>query len=244
MTTLARAVTAADYQAAFELARSIDYPSIDAFEDRCGYRISRPTLEHAARVLACPVKANPPHWQHGRVIYAAARKFLEGKPSGCWAFVDIGSAKGFSALCALWALMDHAGGAIVGGAVTSVDVLPPLARVRRNTLAEVDGLKTLPEILDPWPEARGVDFLESTGVAYLESKWQEIDFAFIDGKHEGHVVRQEGKLLAERQESGDLAIFDDCQIPAVSVAVVSLEEFYKFEYLTAGPREYAVGRRR
>jgi hypothetical protein len=243
VTTLVAHRTREAYDAIFEAARQIAYPEVDAFEQRMGYAIERDRLESAARVLACPLKANPPHWQHGRVVYAAARRFLNGKPSGCWTFLDIGTAKGFSALCLQWALMDHADGALTWG-VKSVDVIDPAARVERNTVAELEGLRTLGETLAPWPEAEAIAFSRSTGIDWLTAHAVEIDVAFIDGKHEAHVVRQEGKLLSKRQEPGDLAMFDDCQIPGVSQAVASLSEFYKLEYITAGPRQYALGVRR
>ena len=41
-----------------------------------------------------------------------------------------------------------------------------------------------------------------------------------------------------------VVIFDDCQMPQVSPAVVSLGEWYQLEYVKAEPREYAIGRRR
>lgn len=238
------ALTAADYRAAFETERVREYPVIDAFEAQCGYAIDRVKLETAAKVLACPVKKNPPNWQHGRVLYAAARKYLAGKPSGCWTFLDIGTAKGFSALCLQWALNDHAGGARCSG-VTSIDVIDPHARVERKTVAEVDGLLTLAETLALWPEASGIRFVQSTGICWLAAHPERIHVAFVDGKHSGHVVVQEGKLLAARQHRGDLAIFDDVHIPDVSVAVNSLHHDYRLERIELLPnRHYEIGVRR
>jgi predicted O-methyltransferase YrrM len=233
------------YAAAFAQARALRYPELDALEAKLGYAIDRDWLDEAGRVLCCPIKSAPPHWQHGRLIYAVAREFLKGKPSGCWSFLDIGTAKGFSALCLQKALNDHAGAQVLSG-VTSVDVMPPAARCYRNTVAELDGtgLKTLAEILAPFPEAEGITFLESTGIDWLKGYAGQIDLAFVDGKHTGEVVRQEGKLLAKRQEAGDVVIFDDCQMPPVSQAVASLGEWYRIEYVKAEPREYAIGRRR
>jgi predicted O-methyltransferase YrrM len=239
--TTAAMPTAADYARVFEQARQLEYPEVDAFEQRMGHAIDRQRLEDAARVLACPVKANPPHWQHGRVLYAAARSYMEAiGPSGFVTPLDIGTAKGFSALILHWALDDS--GRI--GQVQSVDVIDPDARVSRNTAAEVDGLLTLRQTLRSWPESEAIVFVKQTGMEWLQSSTHRIHVAFIDGKHTGDVVRQEGKLLAKRQESGDLAIFDDCQIPGVSVAVASLHEWYRIEYLHAGPRQYGIARRR
>lgn len=238
MTTLG--LTAEDYTRAFRLECARAYPMIDVFEARCGHALERGLLESAARVLACPVKAHAPHWQHGRVLYSAARQSFERGDGGV-TILDIGSAKGFSALCLLWALMD----AGLTGAVISVDVIDPLARVARNTVAECDGLKTLAETLAPWSDAGTITFEQSTGIAWLEQHPARVHVAFVDGKHSGHVVRREGVLLTARQQAGDLAVFDDVHIPDVSQAVVSLQPDYRFEYLEPLPhRHYAIGVRR
>ena len=232
-------VSAAEYERIFALERANVYPMVDAFEQRMGYAVDREKLEAAARVLSCPFKASPPNWQHGRVIYAAWRKYLETSnvPVAC---LDIGTAKGFSALCARWALMDS--GRL--GLVASVDVMPLTSRVRRNTIAEVDGLLTLPEILEPWPESRDIAFRHMTGIDWLRERQRRVNLAFVDGKHQGEVVSIEGQLLADRQESGDLVIFDDVQIPGVMKAVRQLTA-YDCEYLEVKPgRKYAIAVRR
>lgn len=154
--------------------------------------------------------------------------------------LDIGTAKGFSALCAQWALMDS----WVDGTVVSVDVIDPRSRESRNTVAEVGTPKTLTELLDPWPEAGAIKFLQSTGVDWLKKYGGRIDLAFVDGKHTGAVVEQEGRLLAGRQEPGDLVIFDDVHLPDVLTAVRSLRA-YRTEIVPVLPlRAYAIARRR
>lgn len=241
MTTLVRALTADDYRAAFAKERLREYPVIDTLEAKCGYAIDRERLESAAAVLACPVKANPPNWQHGRVLYSVARKYLDGLPSGFWTILDIGTAKGFSALCLQWALLESGR----SGQVTSVDVIDPSERISRNTIAELCGALTLHETLRPWPDSSWIQFRQSTGVEYLIGHPERIHIAFVDGKHSGHVVLQEGKLLAKRQERGDIAIFDDVHIPDVSVAVNSLHLDYRLEYIELLPnRHYAIGVRK
>lgn len=229
------------YLQAFALEQSHDYPVVDAFEAQCGFAIERDRLELAAHVLACPVKKSPPNWQHGRVLYAAARRYCALARLGDVRVLDVGTAKGFSALCLRWALDD----ADRGGSVTSVDVIDPASTERRNTIAEVHGPVALRHILAPWPETSRIEFLQSTGIAWLEASIDRVHIAFIDGKHTGSVVRKEGVLLSRRQQPGDLAIFDDVHIPDVSVAVTSLHHEYRLEYLEVLPkRHYAVGIRR
>lgn len=234
-------VTTAQFAEIFALERLQEYPAVDTFVAAKGFDIGRARLEDAARVLSCPFKAVPPNWQHGRVIYAALRARYSHIQEAV-VHVDIGTAKGFSALCARWAIED----AGLHGTVHSADVMPPKARVRRSTPAECDGLKTLAEILAPWPEAERIVFYESTGVDLLNRVDARIHSAFVDGKHSTEAVSQEWRLLAKRQEPGDVAIFDDIQMPAVALGLKGASKSYVFETVALGSinRAYAIGVRR
>lgn len=237
-TVMAPARTRDAYVAAFAAERQRTYPVIDDLEARLGYAVDRERLESAARVLACPVKVHPPCWQHGRVLYAVARAYLAVAASPV-TMLDIGTAKGFSALCLQWALTD----AGREGQVYSVDVLDPHARVKRNTVAEVDGLQTLAETLAPWPEAHAITFMRSTGIDWLTQASAPIDLVFVDGKHSGAVVHAELARIAARQGPGAMVILDDLQIAGVDLAVRQTTG-YRFERVAASPdRIYAIGTR-
>lgn len=234
-------VPASEYERIFELERQHNYPSVDGWEKGIGFALDRAKLEEAGRVLSCPFKAAPPNWQQGRVIYATYRHYLQHVTDPV-NVVDIGTAKGFSALCALWALRD----AGATGTVTSVDVMPPEARIRRSTIAEVDHLCTLREILEPWPESQHIDFCESTGIDWLTPRPERVHLAFVDGKHTYDVVRVEAKLLAKRQQSGDITIFDDTQMAPVGKAVKEAAKYFDLRYIHLGSvnRQYAIGVRK
>lgn len=232
-------LTAEAYQQAFLAECARVYRSVDELEARLGFAVDPATLSAAARVLACPVKAHAPCWQHGRVLYSVVRRYLDGRTSRVL-MLDIGSAKGFSALCLQWALNDSG----VQGTVVSVDVMDPRERVSRNTVAELDGLKTLTELLAPWPEADAITFLQSTGIDWLHNYTGRIEAAFVDGKHTGQVVWKEGLLLADRQQPGDLVIFDDVHLPDVRAAVASLSA-YQCDVVSVLPhRAYMIARRK
>lgn len=235
-------ISAETYARIFALEQRQSYPMVDAFEQRMGCAIDRARLEAAACVLSCPYKAAAPNWQHGRVLYAVTRQYLSNHPT--WPRIrtlDIGTAKGFSALMVRFACEDEG----CAAQSVSVDVLPPDAMVRRNTVAEVEGLRTLPEILAPWPEAKRITFLQTTGIDWLRANHERVHVAFVDGKHSGEVVYQEGLLLSSRQETGDVVVFDDVHIHDVSRAVEALAKFYDIERLQILPkRAYAIARRR
>jgi len=239
------APTRDDYRNAFVRESTIDYPRVREHEGLMGRRLDPERLLAAAEVLACPVKTNPPNWQHGRVIYATLRNYLDNLPKSevCSCF-DIGTAKGFSALCMRWAL-DDAGR--TADFVISVDVVSPMLRVPRNTVAEVDGLKTLHETLTPWQESKRIRFWKGTGIEALGTlpSTSRLNFAFVDGKHSYDAVSGEARLLGMLQRPGDIIIFDDTHIEGVRRAVDELDTRYAVTFLEILPmRSYAIARRR
>ena len=215
------------------------YPVIDKLETKWGYTVGKERLESAARVLACPFKMHAPNWQHGRVLYTVARVYLSRMKDERVCMLDIGTAKGFSALVMKWAI-DDAG---VLGRITSVDVIDPDERVRRNTVVEVEGLKTLGEILAPWPESREIVFRQMAGVSFLSGHSGRVHFAFVDGKHRYDHVHMEGGLLRMKQESGDVVIFDDVQIDGVRRAVNELHGYKKHWVELNAERQYCIATR-
>lgn len=230
-----------EYDAAFEREAAVSYPDLDRFEDAMGFAIDQKKLLSAAYRLQCPIKKNPPNWQHGRVLYSLLRRYIARYDCIYAKVVDIGTAKGFSALCMYWALID--GDCL--GKLTSIDVIDPDAATRRNSVAEVDGPKTLRELLEPWPESENIQFVQSTGIEWLTGFSERIHFAFVDGKHEYETVSREIKLLAKRQHRGDIAVFDDLQIPGVHQAVAAfMKQNYETTILWVGPdRQYAIATR-
>lgn len=218
------------------------YSEVAAFEVVCQFAVETNRLELAARVLACPLKAHPPSWAHGRVIYAAARRLLvDDIDEGV--FLDIGTAKGFSAVVMSWAIDDAQAGKRY--AVRSVDVIDPLARVPRNSVADLSGsLQTVYELVGPFV-ALDVDtkFYGGGSVALLKQLVVEgarVRFAFIDGKHTLESVTAELGHLSVLQRRGDVTVIDDLQLSQVDLAVSRLRG-YDVTKLNAGPlRRYAV----
>lgn len=232
--------TEKDYEKAFRAEQAQAYPEVD---DYCkDFPLEKEKLEGAARVLACPVKKNSPNWQHGRVIYATVRDYASrtrrsARPAQ---FLDIGTAKGFSALCALWAAKDSQ----FPVKITSVDVIDPEGIEKRNTVAEVKGPVTLHQILKPWPEAREIEFKKMTSLAWFEKNPNvRVCFAFVDGKHAYDVVKKESEELALRQQPGDVIVFDDVQIEGVCQAVRELGRYRVREIRVKDLRSYAIAER-
>jgi predicted O-methyltransferase YrrM len=228
-------LTKEKYDEIFEKERANLYPAIDAFEEASQFRVPRERLEEAARVLACPLKVNPPNWQHGRVIYAAARVRAGCDMDGI--FLDIGTAKGFSACVMSWAVADSQR----KHKVVTVDMMDPYSRVKRNSVAELGGMLTLHEFIEPFRDANILMEAHGGGSAewFKRTKDERIALAFVDGKHTYDAVRQESIAISELQSTGDVIIFDDLQIEPVRQAVDELQGYDGLD-IRIGPRHYLV----
>lgn len=228
--------TQLQYDTAFGRELRSRYRVIDTYEERTGFKVDEARLEAAARVLACPVKVNPPNWQHGRVIYSTAMRYLMYAREPV-VFLDIGTAKGFSACVMTWAI------AASGRAheVVSIDVMEPTDRVARNSVAELDGLKTIAEFVEPFidPTVK-TSFFGGGSLSWLDHHTDHVGFAFVDGKHTYDMVLAEQMKISCRQQMGDIIIFDDIQIEPVQRAVKKLKGYDVLTMDTGAGRKYAI----
>lgn len=214
----------AHYEAAFQRARAIEYPELDRFEQLAGYKVDRDRLEAAARVLQCPIKANAPNWQHGRVLYTLARQYIHWSKAPT-TFLDIGTAKGFSACVLSWAIADAE---VCDHRVVSVDIVEPEAFVARNSIAECDKLMTVPQFVAPFVAPMvDVKFYGNGSAQWLNTAPADVHvgFAFVDGKHTFQAVTLEAICIEKRQREGDVMVFDDAQIPDVHKATMQLRRY-------------------
>jgi hypothetical protein len=241
-----RIATVAEYERVFELECQNEYPLIDAFEERIGFKIEKSVLEFTARVLACPVKVNPPNWQHGRVVYALARERLARcAEDEVPVFVDIGTAKGFSALMMALAFTDADQ---TCGRIHSVDAIDPDDRVIRNSCVEAtDGPQPLSFYLDTVAAQNELRFIEFYGGGFARLAREplpRVAFAFVDGKHSFEAVREEARWLSQRQGVGDVIVFDDAQIDGVWAGIKTLSADYHQDLMSVrSGRRYVVARR-
>lgn len=204
--------TAAGYAAAFAAERANRHPVMDEMEARLGFSVDRQRLEDAARVLACPLKKNPPSWQHGRLIYAVGCRYLADHPKQPQTWIDIGTAKGFSACAMTWAMAEMG----CPGDVLSYDIIDPHSREPRNSCE--DG-RTVYEFVAPFA-ALGVfvSFMHSSVLRAMPAMTR-VNLAFIDGSHTYDGVRQDIELVSSRQQAGDVIVFDDMQVAGIRRAV-------------------------
>lgn len=232
------------YDQAFEAERVNEYPVIDSLEERYGYKMDRGLLERMARVLACPIKRSLPNWQHGRLVYALARHRLAQGPIGY--MLDIGTAKGFSALCMAWAQAD-AGSEFP---IRSFDVIDPASPAPRNSVmdGQVENLLGYSAPFMPQHGKANVYFNkigDEGHQGFCAKPQHQIGFAFIDGSHTYEGVKSDIELVVPRQQPGDRILFDDYHLDGVCNAVFGCLHGYHVEEVTLipGKRSYAIAKR-
>jgi hypothetical protein len=226
-------------------ARAVGYPAIDAFEQEAGFAIDRLWLEDLALHTQIVIKESRLNYQHGRVLYAAARRYLAGAGAdGAVTILETGTARGFSALCLARALNDA--GPVCGHVVT-VDPLPHDRRMIWNCIDDHDGPMSRQELLARWPqEVERVVFLRGTSGDQLDRLGlARVGIAFLDANHAFEDVMSEYRFVRARQRPGDLIVFDDVtpgQFDGVVAAVAAIERegLYHVSYLrSASDRGYA-----
>jgi len=189
-----------------------DYPQIDEYEQKTGYAIGQEWLHDLALHTQVVVKDSPLCYTHGRVLYSALSNLLRVYPAisltdtiTIW---ETGTARGFSALCMAKALKDQKR----SGTIVTFDVLPHRTPMYWNCIDDWDGPKTRAELLRPWRSLLQDYVLFHQGDTHLElpkMQAERIHFAFLDGAHEYDDVMFEFEQIRERQQSGDIIVYDD-----------------------------------
>lgn len=207
------------YLSLWEEARATASPDVAAFEAEAGFSVDAAWLDDLALHTQIVIKESRLCYQHGRVLYAALRRYLAGLarewdalgvPQGrrVAGIFETGTARGFSSVCMAKALAD----ADCAGKIVTVDLLPHTTRMYWNCIDDHEGPKSRAELLSPWAEL--VDpylvFIESDNrIGIRRTAMGRIHFAFLDGAHGYEDVAAEFSMVQQRQKAGDVIVFDD-----------------------------------
>jgi predicted O-methyltransferase YrrM len=209
----------ARYHQLYEEARQIPYPELDQWEQRLGYAIDRPWLDNLALHTQIIIKKSRLNYQHGRLLYTTLRHYLTEKirksgqldsgqlDSGQLTILETGTARGFSAVVMAKALIDSG----VAGKILTLDIVPHNAPLFWNCIDDHEGRKTRQELLSPWlEELEHIIFIQGwTDTQLQRTGLARIHFAFIDAQHRKMEVLDEYHYVCDRQQPGDMIIFDD-----------------------------------
>jgi hypothetical protein len=206
----------ASREAYLELARAAaqeSYEEVDAFEGQAGFAIDREWLDELALQTQVTLKESPICYAHGRILYSALSRYLKDtpfrSPSDRITILETGTARGFSALCMAKALLDYGR----PGAILTFDVLPHVASMYWNCVGDWDhGPQSRADLLRPWRDLLMDYVIFHQGDTRLELPKTQVDrvhFAFLDGAHTFEDVMFEFEQVRDRQQPGDMIVFDD-----------------------------------
>ena len=141
-------------------------------------------------------------------MYSYLRKYLKKKNNfETINIFETGTARGFSSVCMSKALIDS--GFI--GKIDTIDIIPHTKKIYWNSISDIEGKKNRMELLINWKnEVKNINFIEGLTSKVLKNfPDKKINFAFLDAQHDMESVLDEYNFLKDRQQKGDIIIFDD-----------------------------------
>jgi hypothetical protein len=118
--------------------------------------------------------------------------------------------------------------------ILTFDVLPHRTAMYWNCIDDVEGPKTRAELLKPWNELITDYIVFHQGDTRLELpkvQTERIHFAFPDGAHTYEDVMFEFQQIRDRQQPGDMIVYDDyipTQFPGLVMAVDEICRRYHY----------------
>lgn len=233
------------YEKRFTDAKSRYLKSILDEFNRFGNKHDLEYLENLALQTHIVVKKSPANFNHGLLLFSKLAQYcVETRPSVPLTLLDVGSARGFSALVMTYVLEKFA----VPGSVLSLDIVSHDTKKFWGCILDRDNGISRAEIVS--------NFIGFQRIIFLQGKSKEIlpiigisrvHFAFLDGDHEWRSLKHETRFLYRRQFPGDMIIFDDYtteQYPGVIQAVKEISSNYNVRIVgDVLDRGYAVATR-
>lgn len=222
--------TKSKYLQLFEEASSTIDKNVNEFEKKIGYQIDKSWLDELALHTQVCIKKSKINYQHGRILYASLKNYLENlkkkNHSKNIHILETGTARGFSAVCMAKALNNTPG---YVGKIYTIDILPSDVPMYWNIIDDHEKKKTRKELLQKWQtELKRITFLKGKTEDVLKKlKISRINFAFLDAAHDYKSVYNEYEFLKERQISGDLIFFDDVTQKKFPGVVKAIEQIKK-----------------
>lgn len=146
---------------------------------------------------------------HGKILYALLSTYLsENLNQKNITIVEVGTAKGFSAICMAKALNDQN----VNGKIFTFDILDHTSKRIWNSYADTSYGISRFELLSKWQDIINEYIIFISGFSHINLKkifFNRVNFAFIDGSHYGHDVEFEFKEITKYQLKNDIIFFDD-----------------------------------
>jgi len=234
-----------EYMALAEDVRGITPNVISDYETDLGFIIDQDWLDELALHTQIVKKQSPLSYVHGRIVYSTLRNYLQKIKPTRVNILETGTARGFSALCMAKALEDSDS----EGLITTFDIVPHHQPMIWNCIDDHMGPKSRSQILTPWQSLINRYILFHQGYSRIELPKIQLDrvhLAFLDGAHGYEDVMFEFNQIKDKQQSGDIIIYDDyngVQFPGLVRAVDEICIRYSYsrkDLKTNADRAYVI----
>jgi len=215
--------TREEYLKIWKKAKNEKYPMVDKVEADTGFAINSDWYHKLALHTQVVIKKSKICYQHGRIIYSILCNYININNYERINILEIGTARGFSALCMAAALQKMK----INGEITTIDPLPHNHKMYWNCINDLDKENSREDILFNYNSltTKYIKFIEGTSEVILNRAiYPRIHFAFIDGGHEYENIIFEFQYINEFQEIGDIIIFDDYNINLFPGIVRAVDE--------------------
>ena len=200
--------SADQYRELWNKAKSVNYPALEEFEEKCGFSVDQQWLHELALLTQVVKKKSSLCYQHGRVLYSSLSAYIQRGNYSSLNILETGTARGFSCLCMAKALADMG----QAGKIVTLDVLPHDVEMFWNCIADENGPMSREDLLSSYESLLDdhIIFIQGDSRIQLRKmKMSRIHFAYLDGQHTYDYALSEFSFLKDRQRRGDIVVFDD-----------------------------------
>ena len=209
------------------------YIEVDKYEKQTKSAVPKDFLNSLALHTQVTKKKSKICYAHGRVLYSALSNYIDQnkklKDKKITIF-ETGTARGFSSLCMAYALKNKK----KTGSIFTFDVLPHNIPMYWNIIDDLEGPLTRSKLLAPWKDLvqEYIVFIQgNTRIELPKVQVERINFAFLDGAHTYKDIMFEFHYIQDKQEVGDLIIYDDYSPRIFPGLVKAIDEICtKFKY--------------
>ena len=96
------------------------YSEIDEFINSLGFDIDKDWLDNLALSTQVVIKKSKLNYQHGKILYATLRNFIEKYKYQNLTVFETGTSRGFSSICMSKAINDS----YISGKIITLDIIP------------------------------------------------------------------------------------------------------------------------
>ena len=210
----------------------INYKNSLPYEIDCKFIIDHNFILELALLTQITIKSSKINIDHGKILYSVLRNYIESNKIKKINIFEVGTAKGFSALCMAKALHDHQ----IEGNIFSFDVLDHKKKRHWNSITDLENPNGISrnDLLKKWDYLIEKYCIFVSGFSHLNLDKiyvKRINFAFLDGSHYGHDIKFEFSKIAKYQQRGDIVLFDDYNKIKYPDLVKSIDDIlFEFNY--------------